>query len=232
MMRDAVAHGFEVLPPDPIKSDVSWQRTPAGLLAGFEQIPDVGASKALEIIKSRDAGVFKTFDDIQKVKMFGPKTAPKVQDWVAQEDPFGIHTLDKLLAVVKRELPDMGVPLPTHTAQDIPYERGKDEEIVWIGVAVARNLRDIFESNRARSGKELDPSEVQNPELNEFLLMSGYDGSEIVTIRFDRFHYPTWRDMIWNIQLNHDVVLVHGVKKGYRTAREISISRMWVIDPE
>ena len=39
------------------------------------------------------------------------------------------------------------------------------------------------------------------------------------------------RDLIWDIGLGQDVLLVRGVKPGWRTAREIYVSSMWKITP-
>src|SRR5205085_9335536 len=109
---------------------------------------------------------------------------------------------------VKADLRRLKLPMPTHEAIEVPYERGSDEEVTWIGVAVHRNLRDIFEVNRARTGEELDPSEVKDPHLNEWMLIAGYDGTDLLSLRFNRWTYPRFRDTLWKIEMNEDILLV------------------------
>ena len=64
------------------------------------------------------------------------------------------------------------------------------------------------------------------------MLIAGYDGTETVNLRYNRFVYPKFKDQIWKTKLGRDVVLVRGYKPGFRTAREIYVQQMWVIDPE
>ena len=234
MLRDARKHGrdFKIIPPDVRQSGVTWAGRGNRIVAGFTQLPNIGESKANAIIEAREAGGINSWADLIKVTGFGEKTVTKIKDWVEKEDPFQTYVLDRQIAQVKDWiLTQDRLPSPTHNAAEVPYERGKDEPIVWLGTILHRNLRDIWETNRAR-GEELDPETVRNPELNEFVLMAGYDGEEIVSIRINRFRYPRFKRMIWNICLNEHLVLVRGVKPGYRSAREINASRIWVIDPE
>lgn len=230
LLRDANKHGrkFKIIPPTSKSSGLDWSGTPGKLVAGLTQLPNIGEAKARAIIEAREAGLVNTWDDIIHVKGFGEKTAASIKDWVSKDDPFGIYTLDKRIAKVKGELEDLGLPQPTHNALEIPYERGKDVPIVWIGVVLHRNLRDIFEVNRAR-GEELDPEQITDPHLNEWVLMAGYDGEEIVSIRIDRWKYPRAKRAVWGLRPNDDLVLVHGIKPGFRSAREIKVHRMWVL---
>jgi hypothetical protein len=87
-----------------------------------------------------------------------PQDDQKIASSPTNPDPFKINRLDNMIESVKKDLPRLGLPMPTHTAIEVPYERGDDIEVVWIGVAVHKNLRDIFEVNRARTGEELDPA--------------------------------------------------------------------------
>jgi hypothetical protein len=72
--------------------------------------------------------------------------------------------------------------------------------VVWIGVAVHKNLRDIFEVNRARTGEELDPTEVKDPHLNEWMLLAGYDGTDLLSLRITRWKYPKMKKILWKIR--------------------------------
>jgi DNA polymerase III subunit alpha len=235
MLRDADSHGFVIDPPDIRESEINWKPcSNKHILAGFRQIPGVGDSKAQALIDGRDSLAISDWDEIEKIKGFGPKTSVKIQEWVNQPDPFGIHTLRDLLNRIKLWLPEAGLPAPTHTAIECPYDRGKDTEVVFIGIALHRNLRDIFEVNRARTGIELKPEEVTDPHLNEWCIMALYDGTELLSARFTRFKYPKFRDAIWGAKLDQDgdVILVKGIKTGWRAAREIIVNHLWVIDPQ
>jgi DNA polymerase III subunit alpha len=230
MLRDARKHGrsFEVVPPNPAESEVTWTGDGQRLVAGLTQLPNIGESKARAIIEAREQGGIETWADLIHVHGFGHKTVEKIRDWAEKEDPFGTYVLDRRLSETKGDLPALGLPTPTHNALEIPYERGKDTAVTWIGIILHRNLRDIFEVNRAR-GEELDPEQIKNPELNEWVLMAGYDGEEIVSIRVNRYIYPRFKRMVWALKPNDDIVLVRGVKPGFRSAREIQVSKMWVL---
>ena len=130
-------------------------------------------------------------------------------------------------------------------SSDLPYERGEDIEVVWLGAVHTRNLRDLFEFNQAK-GKRLDLSDpnrpliekdgqmvpIRDPKLNEWMVMVGDDESDQVGLLCDRWKYPKFRDQLWDMQLGRDLLLVRGVKPHWMPTRQISISEMWVIDPE
>lgn len=231
LRRDAALKGIKILPPHPRRSGVSWRATGRQTLrAGLVQIPGVG-EKTAALMKETVPDA-RRWSDYLVVKGVGAKTIEKIEAFCAEEDPFKIWHLDRVLAKTKEFLREQGLPLPTHTSQEIPYESGRDTEITWLGVGLHLNLRDIFESNRARTGVELKPEDVKNPELNEFMMVAGYDGTELVNLRFNRFVYPRFRKVLWEMKLGHDVLWIHGTKPGFRTAREIYVDKLIVIDPE
>jgi DNA polymerase-3 subunit alpha len=244
MLRDAIKHRFQIMPYDLARSGLTWQyEGRRKLRPGFDQIEGVGPSLAGKIISWREEKLSEPlglrgcgWSSLIDVKGIGPKTIEKLVDFATAEDPFGIQKLDKMIESVKKDLPNLKdgngqpLPLPNHTAVEVPYERGEDVGIVWIGVVVHRNLRDIFEVNRARTGEELDPSQVKHPELNEWMLMAGYDGTDLLSIRITRWKYPRFKKGLWDIKLNEDIVLVRGVKPSWRAAREVYVSDMWVLD--
>ena len=240
MLRDAIQHHFRILPYDLRASDLTWKREGRrGLRPGFDQIEGVGPSMAGKILTWRDTKTGPiNWSDLIQVKGIGPKTIEKLVDFATAEDPFGITKLDKMIESVTKDLKagtkdrhGNKLPIPTHTAIQVPYERGEDIEVVWLGVVVHRNLRDIFEVNRARTGEELDPATVRHPELNEWCLMAGYDGTDLLSIRITRWKYNKFKKMIWKIALNEDIVLVQGVKPSWRAAREVYVNNMWVLEP-
>lgn len=124
------------------------------------------------------------------------------------------------------------IPRQTHTSLQVPYSRGEDEQVVWVGVIKHRNLRELFEVNFSRTGVPLDPAEVKDPHLNEWVIMVGEDEDEMLTMTVDRWKYPKFKRAIWDIKPEHDVLVVQGVKRGYQSRRAIYISNFWTIDPE
>jgi DNA polymerase-3 subunit alpha len=245
MLRDAIGHGFTILPYDIQMSGMTWQaETSYELRPGFDQIDGVGPAMAQKIIEWRDEKA-KTFrmqrldwPSLIEVKGIGPKTIDKLVAHATAEDPFGVKTMDRMIASckkgIRRGMKDSDgnrLPRPTHKAIEVPYERGEDLGVVWIGIPVHRNLRDIFEVNRARTGEELDPATVRNPELNEWMLIAGYDGTDLLSLRVSRWKYQTFKKLLWKIKLHEDVLLVRGVKPGWRSAREIYVTDMWVMAP-
>jgi Zierdtviridae DNA polymerase len=233
LLQDAAKHDIKVLPPSLQSSELGWSVVDDHVLqAGFEQIKGFANKRAQALLDARESGVrLDTWDDLIRIPGIGAKTVAAIKEFVQDSDPFKILWLGKVLEQVRRELPALKLPEPTHTAAEVPYESGPDTECIWMGVVVHLNLRDIFETNRSRTGEELDRASVKNPELNEFLLAYGYDGSDYVNLRFNRWVYPKFKDALWNIRKGEDIVLIRGVKPGWRTARELFVNSMWVIEP-
>jgi hypothetical protein len=248
LMRDTQRFGrhIEVKPPHPQQSGLTWTRVNHGngsvaLQAGFDEIPGVGPPTATAILETRAEEPFKTWPDLLKVKGIGPKTLETIQEFVGKDDPFGATWLDRAISTVKEQINagDLGtIPRPTHVAADLPYSTGEDIEVVWLGVIHSRNVRDLFEFNQAK-GAELDMENmtidgkpIRDPQLNEWCVMVGDDESDQIGLRCDRWHYPKWRDLIWKMRPGKDLVLIRGYKPGWMPTRQITISEMWVIDPE
>lgn len=252
IMRDAAKHDIIVRPPDPNKSGVQFAPDGDGVLAGLSQIPGIGVKTAKAIIEYREAaGGFESWGDLTKVKGIGAKTVERIEWFCYQDDPFGIYriknAIDKVKAALRSgELPEVRnrhgemvpIPYPTHNTDQVPENKGKDVEVVWIGTVHQRNLRDLYELNMSRTGVPLDPATVKDPELREWVLMHGEDEHDLISLTTDRWSYPRLRDKIWGndkmdgIKLDHDVVVVHGVKKGFLPRKDIKIWDMYVIDPD
>jgi DNA polymerase-3 subunit alpha len=233
MLADAIKHNFEILPLDFIDSDSTWKLDNGGLRPGFMQIEGIGDSVSTAIIEWREKRPkpLNSWSNLIEVKGIGPKKLQTIVNFAEGEDPFNITRLDRMIASVRADLPRLNLPQPTHTAIDVPYERGNDIEVVWIGVCVHKNLRDIFEVNRARTGEELDPKDVKDPHLNEWMLLAGWDGTDLLSLRINRWRYPKMKRKLWEIKNNADILLVRGVKLGWRTAREIQVSSITVLEP-
>jgi DNA polymerase-3 subunit alpha len=240
LMRDAERHGLSLLPPDIEDSDEDWKPYGKdGVLAGFRQLPDIGPKLAPLIVEYRDLGEITTWDGLKTVPGVGAKTIEKLYNFVGQEDPFEIHKLEERINKVKREIvagtlrtkQRQRLPYPTHTTEEVPGNRGQDLEVVWIGTIHNRNVRDLFELNNAR-GTPLTPEEVKRPDLREWVIMHGEDHTDQMSVTIDRYKYPKFKKMVWSLELDHDLVLVRGVKKGYQARRALYVWDMWVIDPD
>lgn len=242
LIRDTQRHGrrLRVEPPHPARASITWEREDNGIRAGFDEIPGIGPPKAGAILAYRDECGLEDWDDLLQVRGIGEKTLATIKEFVEQEDPFGAFWLDKAIKHVKDEIRSkrLRVPRPTHVASDLPYSTGEDIEVVWLGVLRTRNVRDLFEFNQAKGAeidlekKTLNGKPIKDPHLREWCVMVGDDESDQIGLRCDRWNYPKWRDLIWKIRLDKDLVLVRGSKPGWMPTRQITIKDLWVIDPE
>lgn len=236
LIRDAAKHGIEIRPPHAAKSLQTWRPVPGKLAirAGFEQITGVGEKTADQIVEYREESQLKDWNGLINIKGIGPKTIEKIQEWASQEDPFGAYTLDKNVKEVKRAIrrgkPGFReLPLPTHTAADLPFEQGVQFDVVWMGTILTRNIRDIFESNRAK-GRDIDPSKIKDPHLNEWAMLVCEDEADQLLLRIDRWKYPKFKNAIFDFKMGKDILLVEGVRPRYVTARQITVKRLWTIE--
>jgi DNA polymerase-3 subunit alpha len=244
LLRDAAQPGTKSRKPTKILSPSmqtlasTWSvSSTRSIRAGLTQIPGIGPSVYESISSHAKTEPLSSWGQLTRVKGIGLKTVDKIQQFVNHEDPFGAHWLDKAINRVKEAIENEeegfeDLPAPTHTAADLPYTRGDDIEVVWLGAVYTRNVRDLFEWNRAKTGVELKPEEVRDPHLNEWCVMVGDDESDQMGLRIDRWKYPRYRRDIWAMRPGIDLMLVRGIKPGWMPTRQITIGDMWVIDPE
>lgn len=247
LIRDALEGNgprqpIEIQTPDLRTSRQSWsplrrKDRVVGVQMGFKQLPKIGPVVSERCVIARDAAVeagkpWRKWADLEQVSGIGPKTMESIAAFLQIDDPFRVFEIDERIAAGKKLIHDAGMPAPTHRTEEVPYEKGTEGKVIWIGVANQRSLRDIFEINRARKGTELDSSSVRDPELHEFMLLMGYDGGEMLRLRFDRWRYPFFKDALWGIELNKDVIWVEGFKPKFRSAREIYVKKLIVMDVE
>jgi DNA polymerase-3 subunit alpha len=173
MIRDAIAHNVTVLPPDLQQSGLSWAPVRDGVRMGFTQIPGIGEVVAQQIVAWRDeAGIreFAGWEALTAIKGIGPKTVERIVEFASKQDPFGASKMGRDIMAVKRALRDdpalVGLPIPTHTAAEFQQDP-RARQVVWVGTVHGRNLRDLFEYHLSRTGEELDPATVKDPQLNE-----------------------------------------------------------------
>lgn len=238
LMRDMqdtrYGRDYKVLPPDPVTSDISWRPVKDGVMAGLMQIPTVGESKARSIIEYRETEGISGWPDIQRIKGFGPKTVEKIMAFATQDDPFGISRIKNDIADIRNLIRDgdflPGVPMPDTNAEDIPYE-AKESKHVVIGLLKNRNLQDLFENHRSRTGEVLDPDTVKDPDLKDSVTLFMEDTTGLLTVKVPRFVYPKYRDAVWNARLNKDYVIAR-VKKIPFLGKTVHVERLWIVTAE
>jgi DNA polymerase-3 subunit alpha len=244
LLRDADKHGVRVLKPSLKRSEANWAPvrkrgralSPLTIRAGFQQVEGIGEKTAERVAEWRDAEQPEGWGEIQQLRGFGVKTVLKITDWLKQDDPFQALKLDKDIAKVKAaiEAGDLGpLPIPTHNASEMATaeNQGKNLAVVWLGTFLKRNIRDIYEQNRAR-GHELNPDEIKDPELSEWALLTAEDESDQLLVTVDRWKYPRYREGLFNFRMGTDLLLIEGVKPARSAVRKLNVKRMWVIDPE
>jgi DNA polymerase-3 subunit alpha len=244
ILKECAAKGIQVLPPHPGNSQAQWSIQGEALLAGLVQVPGIGATTAEAMLEWREGEIAAArvdpddmpWEDYLAVKGVGPGTIGKVTEFCAQDDPFGVYTLSRQLANTRRWLDRHGerhsLPYPRSRSEDVPYE-AKPGEHVWVGRVVNRNLKDIYELHRSRTGEELDPAKVKEPEHVNYVVITGEDetGPLVITVHRYRGLYDKYKDDIWDIDPKKDLLLVRGHKRSeYR--RAIYATELHVLTPK
>lgn len=240
LLRDADRHGLEILPPEIGLSGYTWQ--PEGMMqdklrCGLIQVKGIGPKTAQAILDWR--ATKGTFDiggwyDLTEIKGIGLKTVETIMEFVMSDDPFGIHSMRRRLDATTKYIATIPqLPLPTHSSAEVPYSRGQDTEVVWLGVITHRNLRDLYELHFSRTGEDLDPRTVKSPNLREWVVMRGADDTEEdLVLTVSRWRYEQFKPAIWGLKPGQDMVLVRGIKLGNQARRAIYVNDMWVISME
>lgn len=238
LLRSATQEGLTIKPPNVKTVGETWTVDKKGrVVAGLRQVPGIGPSNYKNILADREAnGPFKTWDDLQRINGIGPKTVEKMAEFVAREDPFGVHHVDNVLTRVREAIAagELGVlPSPTHRGIDIPTD-ATNLRVIYLGIPNFRNPQDVVEDERARTGKDYADiiAEMDRPDLVKKMAMQCYDDSDkTVYLRFSRYKFPKFEKGLWSIDLEHDVVLIIGKKRG-GFGTSIHVENMWVIDPD
>jgi hypothetical protein len=156
-----------------------------------------------------------------------------IMGFCSKEDPFELDKLKEgrisISTAIKRG--QLGnVPLPNTLADDIPYDAKKSSHVI-MGTVRTRNLQDMFENHRSRTGEELDAATVKDPHLKDSMTLYMEDESGLMTVKVNRWLYPKLKDALWDIKLGHDFVLMRVEKKPF-FGKTVHCNHMWVIDPD
>lgn len=257
LMKEAIDHGVEILPPDPARSQQTWHRVwngevvpngtavtkgEGGLQSGFVQVSGIGPKMGPKLQEYRE--MFQKlnpdkeidWEDYIAVSGIGEKTMEKVREFAEDSDPFGVYRLGRALKKVRRFLWDegdlVGIPFPTSKSENVPYENIRGNH-TWAGFVTDINLKDIYELHRSRTGEELDPATVKQPEFVNYVVLTGEDETGPLVITVHRWNglYERFKDLIWNMDIKRDVLVVEGYKRQeYR--RAIYATDLWVVNPE
>jgi predicted flap endonuclease-1-like 5' DNA nuclease len=234
LIRDAHEHRIEVRKPSLRRSGATWEATGGLVRAGLEQIPGVGPKTAPAILRARTRA-WRRWDDLTVVKGIGPVRIAKIKAWVAKDDPFDVYKLERDIETIRKAL-KVGIlgplPQPTHSALEIPEEADGNLPVVWLGQITKRNWRDLFEYHMSKFGEELDPSTVKDPELREWVVCFGEDGTERVMVKIDRWRYPKLKGPVSAMDLKEHLLLVQGIRSRFSSTRQINAHNLWVIDPK
>jgi DNA polymerase-3 subunit alpha len=238
LLKEAIAKGIDIKPPDPQTSDLSWtyDKKARSLRAGLLEVNGIGEKTAAAMLEYREQFGVETWHDYTEVRGIGPVTMKKVEEFCADPDPFGVLRLAKTLKRVRRYIWDYGemdgIPMPMSKSEDVPYDAVKGEH-VWVGFVRERNLKDLYELHRSRTGEELDPRRVKEPEHVNWCVILGEDETGPLTITVHRWRgfYERVKDRLWNMDIKRDVLVVKGYKRAeYR--RAIYANDLWIVNPE
>lgn len=238
LIRDAQRHGVRVTGVQPGLSAHTW--TPVAqdhVAAGWLQLNGVGEVTARRIMTAIEEGLtVETADDLIAVNGIGPATIEKFREQMESEDPFGLeHTKNALNAVrtsiARRE---MILRRPTVTSDGILDVKG-GERVVWIGKVKLKEMKDVFEDERARTGDDLETIKrrIKRPDLPTSCVLHCYDdGEEDVYLRITRYDYPKFKHGLEELEVNGDVV--HAVARRSRGGfgASLYVEQLVVIDPD
>ena len=239
LLNDAIKHGHKVFPPVLGVSGRTWVPDHArnGVLAGFTQIPGIGGSYG-EAIESymKEHGPFGAWEELIQVKGIGGKKMERIRAFSEADDPFEIELTARILDEIRHGIfrghaEYRGCPKPTHRSDEIPRDR--DMQVTWMGIVRKIEYKDLIEDERARTGDDLDiiMKRTKDPHLVKSCTLHCYDdGDDDVYLRFNRWNYPKYKEIIDGIVPGNDVVIAMGRKRpGFGTS--LQVSGLVVIDP-
>jgi DNA polymerase-3 subunit alpha len=248
LMRDALAHSYDVKPPSIEHSRANWRPVKdLGLVAGWQQIPKIGATTAQRIEEAAGEYGFDDWIELKQIPGIGDKTIARMEEWTLAKDPFGLYRTEKRLAAVNRFLRGKGkgaAPLATHNGEQLASIIVKQSDkantwvpgprVIYMGMVRKVEYKDIVEDERSRSGREVEEilKEIRHPELIKRATLHCYDTSdEEVYARVNRWRYPKLLSKLAMIRPNRDVVVIIGNRiSGFGTP--ITVNNIFILDPD
>jgi DNA polymerase-3 subunit alpha len=238
LLKDAVKHGIAVVPPDLIDSEENWTAPDDGAVcAGFLQIPGIGPKTATAIVDYLESKHWKTdpcWNDLLNVPRIGPATLDRIITFALDPDPFGLDHIRRVMSDLRKELRPGNpyyLPHPTHTSDTLPREG--THEVVWAGIPMIREYKDLVEDERARSGRDVEEilSTIKDPHLLKSCTLKCIDdGDEEVYVRFNRWAFPHFQEKLESLRLGgKDAVIVKGTKRdGFGVS--IQAKEIWAME--
>lgn len=250
LLGDTQKHGrsIPIAPIDLASADKRWSLHGEAIMPGLIQVKGIGPKTSELIMEWRDDQMLSAIDPpaLLDIKGIGPKTVQDIEAFLAADDPFKLHVLAEKLEAAREALeagvPDpkktsavfsANLPVPTHTSEDVPYERtAGNVPVTWLGVIRQRNLKDLWENHFSRTGKQLDQKSVREPSKDQWVVMHAEDDTDVMVITIDRYKYAKFKDRVWSLELDEDLVLIRGYKMGKQARRAIYVTDMWILDNE
>lgn len=240
LLKDAQRHGITVVPPNLIDSEANWTAPDErSVCAGFLQIPGIGPKTSQAIVDYLDSSEWATaptWGDLINVPRIGPKTVEKIENFANSPDPFGINKVARLMHSVREWLDSDGFscgipPRTQNSGDDLPRE-GK-HEVVWVGIPMVIEYKDLIEDERARSGKEVEEilAETKDPHLLKSCVVKCIDdGDDEVYVRFNRWNFPRLASKIEDLRTGgKDAIVVKGIKRdGFGVS--IQANELWALE--
>jgi Zierdtviridae DNA polymerase len=251
LMKDARAHDIHIVPPILNASRKSWRGVPSlGLVAGWSQIPGIGAktSQRIDEFREQQGGKFSSWESLTAIPGIGPKTVERMEAFATSYDPFGLKLTENRM---KRALDFLAhqnrVPFPTHNGAEVAEieveqdyganarkNYGEGPQVIYAGIVRTRNMQDAVENRRSRTGEEAEDilRTLKRPDLLAYCSLRCYDTTdEEVYLRVNRFRFPDLKRVIESITVNHDVVIAVGNRiAGFGTP--VMVKKLYVIDPD
>ena len=243
LLNDTKRHGRDVTvaPVDLLLADWRWQLIDGKVMPGLTQIKGIGKKTAIPIMEWREGRDEVTPEDLSEINGIGPATVKTVREFMESDDPFGLKILGEKIGTAREALEEgledpetvgsvftSTLPMPTHTSEDVPYERtAGNVPVVWLGVIRSRNLKDLEENHFSRTGKNLDLATVREPDKNEWVVMYGEDDTDVLVVTVQRYKYDKFKERVWNINMDEDLILIRGYKMGIQARRAIYVTDMW-----
>lgn len=234
LIKDAERHGVRVRGVTPGRSARDWSISGKSIVAGWSQLKGVGDVVAGRIMEYAEQHPIRIVDDLMNIKGIGPKSVEKFRAQMESDDPFGLKRTQRALQGIRKWIGEEGIlQHPTVSSDDILDVEG-GTPVIWIGMVRLKEYKDIFEDERARSGRDLDDIKrsIDRPDLPTSCVLHAYDdGDEDVYVRVTRYNYPKLRKALERIRVGVDVIYVKAKKSKGGFGASLYADQIVVVDP-